>query len=796
MRVKNLLSFIKRNTFRLIDLSFLLFLIALILSYVFSAATLPYVEQGIATPKVEYESYNLDFDVDRTAPAITDFPSLHRAVTGDQILLDINITDLSTRNVRVYLDSGYLGRMYVSRNGEGFRARKVIQAPYQGGNHSLALQVEDWSGQSSTKASVLNLTPSEDVVPRVINVHAERVEMAFVHANNGTGADVQIEGPLIPDEAGIYYLPVSGFGFQTRGVNYTHEGRSYIRNISYYSTAGIRNRTNISLSKMGPGGTYHVYGIEAPLYPHDLSLSYGNITVNGSLYIDAKGGMESRYWIYESYWGQGTLCVKWPGLETSFEVAINNLNKSALRLPPPILDGHIQELGEIQLDLDAVKEIRIDNSSRLGTLEEGHHNIYINASQSQVQGLYVYFITPFKPYLVSLTPLYGEGAMFFYTPLVFILLLGAISLIIRNGYPSLKQLSQGLGKGTGLNPMGNNALYATFLVFSAILSFSLTYNIILASLGINIQVPGFGSLPLWRRILSLVTASVWEEVISRVVYIGLPLTLLAGLNIYPKGEKRLSIWKYLTGGGVRITLPRLILLLFSSILFGIAHIPSWDVYKFIPSLVAGLGFGYLYLRYGLASAISAHLALDTFTLLPPIINIYFGPGTATVSYLFVMTVILLSLLFGSLFMGYFSYMGLLYTGLIKNRFSDVLRTRAKLDRAVAHLPKLAFVLLLGLIVYMLSTPGNASGSILVSLAARYYIYILYGGAVVLLAALVFDAVAYFNIKGKKPMGIGYTRSRGAAVILFVLAGIMTLPIGYLLLASAYPLYRGLKSDID
>lgn len=796
MRVKDLLSFVKRNVFRLIDLSFLLFLIALILSYVFSAATLPYVEQGITTPKVEYESYDLDFDVDRTPPVITDFHPIHRARTGDRINLDINITDLSVRNVRVYLDSGYQGRMFIFGNREGFRARKVLQAPYQGGNHSLALQVEDWSGNSITHTSLLNLTPSRDVVPKVINVDVERVELTFVRANNGTGTDVQVEEPLIRDEGGNYYLPVSGFGFQTRSITYHHQGRCYNRNVSYHSMTGIRDLTNLSLSRVGPGGTYHIYGIEAPIYPHELCLSYGNITVNGSLYIDAKGGMESRYRIYESYWGQGTIRLQWPGLEMSFDVAVNNLNKSALHLPTTLLDGHIRELDDIQLDLDAVKEIRIDNSSRIGTLEEGHHNIYINASRSQVQGLYVYFITPFKPYLVSLTPLYGEGAMLFYTPLVFILLLSALSLIIRSGYPSLKQLSQGLAKGTGLNPMGNNPLYATFLVFSAIMSFSLSYHIILASLGITIKVPGFGSLPLWRRILSLVIASVWEEIISRVFYIGLPLTVLAGLNIYPRGEKRLSLWKYLSGGGVRITLPRLVLLLFSSILFGIAHIPSWDMYKFIPSVVAGLGFGYLYLRYGIASAISAHLALDTITLLPSIINLYFGPGTAAVSYLFVMTVILLSLLFGSLFMGYFSYMGLLYTGLIKNRFSDVLRTRARLDRIMAHLPKGMFILLVALIVYMLSAPGNASRSILVSLAARYYIYLLCGGAIVLLAALVFDAVAYFNIKGKRPMGLGYTQSRGAAVVLFILAGIMTLPIGYLLLASAYPLYRGLKSDID
>src|SRR5207249_6609828 len=46
-----------------------------------------------------------------------------------------------------------------------------------------------------------------------------------------------------------------------------------------------------------------------------------------------------------------------------------------------------------------------------------------------------------------------------------------------------------------------------------------------------------------------------------------------------------------------------VFLIASSVIFGLAHAPGWGLWKVIPAMVAGLGFGYLFLRHGIAAAI-------------------------------------------------------------------------------------------------------------------------------------------------------------------------------------------------
>src|SRR5205809_7785179 len=47
-----------------------------------------------------------------------------------------------------------------------------------------------------------------------------------------------------------------------------------------------------------------------------------------------------------------------------------------------------------------------------------------------------------------------------------------------------------------------------------------------------------------------------------------------------------------------------------SAVFGLAHAPDWGWLKVIPAMVAGLGFGYLFLRHGIGAAILAHFVND------------------------------------------------------------------------------------------------------------------------------------------------------------------------------------------
>src|SRR5438132_1557653 len=75
-------------------------------------------------------------------------------------------------------------------------------------------------------------------------------------------------------------------------------------------------------------------------------------------------------------------------------------------------------------------------------------------------------------------------------------------------------------------------------------------------------------------------------------------------------------WRYLSGGVLRresskeAHVAAWAFLFASSAIFGLAHAPGWGYWKVIPSMVAGLGFGYLFLRHGVGAGILAHFVND------------------------------------------------------------------------------------------------------------------------------------------------------------------------------------------
>ncbi len=166
-------------------------------------------------------------------------------------------------------------------------------------------------------------------------------------------------------------------------------------------------------------------------------------------------------------------------------------------------------------------------------------------------------------------------------------------------------------------------------VFLASFFFQVMFILILNA--VQVPTPSFlesNVFPPWYIVFSLANASVFEEVISRLLLIGLPLFaaslvlrtrwLLRYRNTPHRGRYLLGSFRYLYGGNVTrdAPLPTLIgagiLLAFSSALFGLAHAPGYGDWKILPAAVGGLALGYLYLRHGLATAILAHFAQDYF----------------------------------------------------------------------------------------------------------------------------------------------------------------------------------------
>jgi len=91
-----------------------------------------------------------------------------------------------------------------------------------------------------------------------------------------------------------------------------------------------------------------------------------------------------------------------------------------------------------------------------------------------------------------------------------------------------------------------------------------------------------------------------------MVLIGAPLLAIDLLR-----KRRASKpYRYLLGGGFKIGLVEVALILVSATLFGLAHYDSWGAWKIFPAAVAGAAFGYLFLRHGLAAAIVLHFAFD------------------------------------------------------------------------------------------------------------------------------------------------------------------------------------------
>jgi len=163
----------------------------------------------------------------------------------------------------------------------------------------------------------------------------------------------------------------------------------------------------------------------------------------------------------------------------------------------------------------------------------------------------------------------------------------------------------------------------------------------------------------WVEIFAYLEASVWEEVVSRILLIGVPMFILCVLfkgrtgtlcepfedrwsaedvvvpdvsEVVPDGaagKKEFKWWNYLLGG-TGLNYAAVILIVFSSMIFGLAHIPLWGVWKSFQTFIMGMIFGYIFAKYGVYATITLHFLADYLSSISwisePLILI---PGLAT-----------------------------------------------------------------------------------------------------------------------------------------------------------------------
>ncbi len=191
--------------------------------------------------------------------------------------------------------------------------------------------------------------------------------------------------------------------------------------------------------------------------------------------------------------------------------------------------------------------------------------------------------------------------------------LALLALIVWLGL----KLSRRLGLGTPfleswvMKPSGPTPEAASTLKESLITGVVLGMLLLIALLLLAPRLPNLpllvvAKLPLWKRFLLCFYGGIYEELLTRMFL--------------------LSLFAWLIDRGWRKVVPSLstgafwVANVLAALLFGLGHLPSASLFMPITPLVvvaaiilngiAGVGFGYLYRRRGLESAIVAHFTAD------------------------------------------------------------------------------------------------------------------------------------------------------------------------------------------
>jgi len=150
---------------------------------------------------------------------------------------------------------------------------------------------------------------------------------------------------------------------------------------------------------------------------------------------------------------------------------------------------------------------------------------------------------------------------------------------------------------------------AASVVICMVIAFSTTYSLFSLVTGLTIDSSWIDEYTNMQLTFMFMNAGFSEEIQYRVFLIGVPMVLLALLHNMDKRS-----WQYLFGG-FGMTKTALILMLISSLFFGLAHYNGWGAVKVPMTIVVGFAFAYLYVQYGLYACVIAHIANDCLTIL-------------------------------------------------------------------------------------------------------------------------------------------------------------------------------------
>jgi len=215
------------------------------------------------------------------------------------------------------------------------------------------------------------------------------------------------------------------------------------------------------------------------------------------------------------------------------------------------------------------------------------------------------------PWLVRILSLPGLSFVVYYVLLIAAVLLSYLFMLYLGRKELLKELA--------FKETKHSSAYAIATLFMAVLTMNAGYYLLIGLFGVDPSSGGSEGSALWELLYSLLRASVWEEVVCRILYIGLPLAV-----VYAIKGKAAPYGRFILGGGFQFGTWEKVFLLLSASIFALAHVFSWDVYKVLPTFVAGLALGYLFLKYGVYASIMLHFLVDYLSM-----PTYVWPGTVT-----------------------------------------------------------------------------------------------------------------------------------------------------------------------
>jgi len=205
------------------------------------------------------------------------------------------------------------------------------------------------------------------------------------------------------------------------------------------------------------------------------------------------------------------------------------------------------------------------------------------------------------PYMIPVFCFKGGFLLGYYLFVVSAILLSFGYMIKKDGKQAFHLYSRFFEK----TKHNNNSFFLIPQIFLGLIFFDYVYNYIIEFIGATPVTPSFESMPLWKLMFSLSNASVHEEIVSRIMLIGIPLLIV---DLFRR--RKIKIWKYFLGGDFNIDTLSVFLIIFSSLIFSYAHVFGWDFYKILPVFITGLALGWLFLKKGIYACIILHFSFN------------------------------------------------------------------------------------------------------------------------------------------------------------------------------------------